>query len=536
MPKLKAVHKSVIETLWFRVACGLFITACVAVRTVEGLDISWNGIRFARAYALARGLDLYSPPDSGVISGLIYGPVGYFLFAPAALWTSPLPALATACLMSALATLGPAALVLSGRGNSSGAKPWVLPVFTVLVVHFYAASATIGVWTIHTDAAALGLMCMTLYWTLRHPLEKTFSWNLAAAAICAALAVWAKQTAAPILVVPAAYLFLAGCRRGAWRLLGLTGVAAALMGILFGVWYGFSDLRLTIFEIPSGHPRFAGAPLLEWRLITEFMEILFLLGVVLAASAALEKSPAQAELTNLGERPSLLSRCRRLVPAGRAWMLFCGMGLALLPMAFLGRMKVSGSSNNFGAPDYFVALGIALLFLRLAGRVEFRQGPGRRALQASLLLLLAILGARSMASFIVTSDALAARWPPPIQAAYEHALAHPGTTYFPWYPLANLMADGSYNHTAWGVLEREWAGFPVSEAHLRAELPENLERIATFDELPLIQAIHSRTWDHFVLQGLPEFRCLVTAPDLPGWTVLERGPETCESAQSLSIR
>jgi hypothetical protein len=94
------------------------------------------------------------------------------------------------------------------------------------------------------------------------------------------------------------------------------------------------------------------------------------------------------------------------------------------------------------------------------------------------------------------------------------------------------MADGSYNHTAWGVLEREWAGFPVLDAHLRAELPENLERIATFDELPLIQAIHARTWDHFVLRGLPEFRCVVTAPDLPGWTVLQRGPETCESAEA----
>jgi hypothetical protein len=513
------------------VGCCAFIAACVALRVLEGLDGPWNAIRFARAYALAHGLDLYTPVDSGVISGLIYGPTGYLLYAPAALWTSPLAAIGTALLISALATLGPAAVVLWGCRHAPRPHPWVLPLFTVLVLHFYASAAMAGVWTIHTDAAALGLTCLALYWTLRHPVQKLFSWNLAAGAICAALAVWAKQTTAPVLIVPGLYLFLTGCRRGAAWMWTLTVVAAGLLGVIFGALYGFNDLWLTMFGVPSGHERFFGAPLLEWRLITEFMEILYLLGIVLVGSIALRSGSELVSADDLRERLPFWRRLSGLVAEGSGSVLFCGTGLALFPMAFLGRMKVSGQANNFGLTDYFLALGIALAFLGLAGRDEFRQGAGRRALDVSMVFLLAVLGLRTAANLVTSGHALSVRWPPPIQAAYEYARKHPGTTYFPWHPLANLMANGHYDHTAWGVFERELAGFPVSESHLRAELPENLQRIAVIGEDRLVEAIRSRSWDHFVLLWLPEFRCVVSEPELPGWAVLERGPETCDAAE-----
>jgi hypothetical protein len=86
----------------------------------------------------------------------------------------PVPAVVTACLISSLVTLGPAALVLSDRRNIGGAKPWVLAVFAVLVLHFFSSYATVGVWMVHTDAGGLGLTCLALYFTLRHPVEKSF--------------------------------------------------------------------------------------------------------------------------------------------------------------------------------------------------------------------------------------------------------------------------------------------------------------------------------------------------------------------------
>ncbi len=521
-----------IESSLFRWLCRLLIAACVVVRAVDGLFSHWNAIRFSRALALVLGYDLYTPPDSGVISGVIYGPVGYFLYAPAALWKSPLPAIATACLVSALVTLGPAAWMLSERRNTGGAKPWILPVFTVLVLHFYASGATVGVWMVHTDAGALGLTCLALIFTLRHPVERGFSWNIAAAALCAALAVWAKQTSAPILVLPCAYLLWRGCRAGAVWVLTLTIGSAALLGAVFAGFYGFDDLLLSVFQVPSRHQRYPGAPLREWRLITDFMEMLYLFGAALAASVACVRPTSAA--TDLSRSASLLERWTRragaLVPDWTAWPLVFATGLAMLPMSLLGRMKSGGTANNFGITDYFLSLGIALLILRLAARDEFRQGAARRGLEASLLLLLAVMGARTAANLLLTCHGIAGQWPPPIQVAYDYARKHPGTTYFPWHPLATLMAEGRYVHTAWGVMERESAGFPVSDAHFRDSLPVNLRRIATSDDTSLFSVMQSRQWDDYLLRRLPELRCPVNLPELPGWAVLEQGAENCRSS------
>lgn len=292
-----------------------------------------------------------------------------------------------------------------------------------------------------------------------------------------------------------------------------------------------TDLWLSVFEVPSRHPRYLGAPLQEWRLITDFMEMLYLLGVAIVGSIAIGKRPAPEPGSPLSA--SFLARWNAFVPDWTAWPLACATGLALLPMSLLGRMKAGGTANNFGITDYFLALGIALLVLRLAARGEFRQGAARRALEAALLLLLTVMGVRTVANLLLTSREFARRWPPAIQAAFDYAQKHPGTTYFPWHPLASLMGEGRYFHTAWGVMERESAGFPVSDAHFRDALPENLQRVATTDNTPLFGAIRSRQWDDYLLRRLPELRCRVIVPELPGWAVLEQGPENCRSPAPL---
>lgn len=520
----------IIETRLFRWICGLLIGACVVVRTVDGLFDNWNGIRLSRAFAFVEGYDLYTPPGSGVISGLIYGPVGYLLYAPAAVWRSPVPAIMTACLISVLVTLGPAALLLSDRRNGE-ARPWVLAVFTVLVLHFYSSGATPGVWMVHTDAGALGLTCLALYFTLRHPVEKRFSWNVVAAAVSAALAVWAKQTTAPILLLPCVYLLLRGCRGGAVWVLALTGASVGLFAAVFSGFYGFDDLRLTVFEVPSRHARSVGVLLREWRLITDFMEMLYLLGVAIVGSIAIGNRSTQEP--GSPRSASFFARWNAFVPDWTAWPLACATGLALLPMSLLGRMKSGGAANSFGITDYFLAIGIALLILRLAARSEFRQGAARRALEASLVLLLTVMGVRTAANLLLTGSGILQQWPPPIQAAYDYARKHPGTTYFPWHPLVNLLGEGRYFHTAWGVMERESAGFPVSDMHFRDSLPENLQRVATTNDTPVFDAIRSRRWGDYLLRRLPELRCRVIVPGLPGWTVLEQGSENCRSPEPL---
>jgi hypothetical protein len=514
----------VIESRLFRGICLLLIAACVVVRSIEGLFHIWNPIRLARAVALARGYDLYTPPDNGVIAGLIYGPVGFLVYAPAALWSTPLPALVTAGLISMLVTLGPALLLLSDRKISEGARAWIAPVFLLLVLHFYASRATPGIWMIHTDAGALGLVCLALYWTLQHPPNRSYSWQLAASALCAALAVWAKQTVAPVLLIPGLYFLWRGWRSSAAWMMGLTAGFAGVFGAIFSAVYGFDHLWLAMIAVPSGHQLHLGAPVHEWRLITDFVEMVYLLGVVVSASVAVSRAEPGG-----GPAPggAWFSRWAAYVPDWAASPLLFATGLALLPMALLGLMKAGGTANNIGLVDYFLALGIAVLFLRLAAHPEFRHEAGRRALQASVLVLLIVMALRTSMAFVRFARETPKRWPPPAQVAYEYARKHPGTVYFPWHTLSTLMGEGRYDHTAWGVMERETAGFPVSETHFRQGLPNNLQRIAVIDEDHLTSAIEARNWGHYLLRRLPEFRCRITVPELPGWLVLERGGEDC---------
>ena len=523
-------HKNpLIESRSFRWGCGLLIAACLVVRALDGVYYFWNDVRFSRAYALAHGYDLYTPPDSGVIPGIIYGPVGFFLYAPAALWPAPAAALLSACLVSALATLGPAGLVLADRRIAGEPGPWVLPIFTVVLLHFYWSAATVGVWMVHTDAAALGLSCLALYWTLRHPPEKTLSWQLFAAAATASLAVWAKQTTAPILLIPCAYFLLRRARRSAAWVLLLSAAFAAVLGAIFSALYGFRDLWLAMFEVPSGRARYPGIVLHEGGRITDFMEMMYLLAIVVVCSIVSGKRLQPAAGACSRSRPRFLAALFSRISDWTAWPLFLGAGLALLPMSLLGRMKAGGAANNFGLADYFLSLGIALLFLRLSSRPELQQSDSRRALQAAVVLLLAVMGLRTVADLTAKLHPIALHWPPSAQIAYSYARKNPGSTYFPWHPLASLMAEGRYYHTSWGVMEREAGGYPVSEAHFRAHLPENLQRIAAIDDAPLVSAIKSADWGHYLLRRLPELRCEARAPGLPGWAVLERGPEHCQA-------
>jgi hypothetical protein len=325
------------------------------------------------------------------------------------------------------------------------------------------------------------------------------------------------------------YLWLRGCRGGAAWILALTGVSAAFLGTVLSGLYGFDDIRLSIFDVPSRHARDIAAPLREWHLITDFMEMLYLLGVAIVGTVAIGKPSAQK--SGFPDRLPFLVRWNAFVPDWTAWPLLCATGLALLPMSMLGRMKSGGTANNFGLTDYFLAVGIALLFLRLVARSEFEQGTIRQALDVSLVLLLTVLGVRTGMNLLLRSHRVASGWPPPIQVAYNYVQKHPGKTYFPWHPLANLMGEGRYFHTAWGVMERDSAGFPVSDVHFRNGLPENLQLVATTQEGSLVDAIRFHKWDHYLLRRLPEFRCRVIVPELPGWMVLQRGPENCQPSE-----
>ena len=509
----------------FRWGCLLLVVLCVVTRALEALFYVWNDVRFSRAYALAHGMDLYGSSDSGVVSGIIYGPVGFLLYAPAALWSTPTPALFTAGLISSAATLGPAALVIRQGAAAAGKPSWALPLFTLTALHFHAAAAMVGVWMIHTDAAALGLSCLALYAILRHPLGKAFSRWLIAAAAAASLAVWAKQTVAPILLIPALYLLVRGARRGAFWALGLGIAFSSILAIIFSALYGVEDLWRAMVTIPSRHARYPGILLHDGARVTEMVEMLCLPLVGLACLMVLEGREQETSESSGSSWTARAAKWGEAIRNGHGWPLFVGAALLMLPMACLGRIKAGGSANNYGLVDYFLSLGLVLLFLAVSARPSLAGKRPRRVLEGAMALLLAWLAIPTGIGFVGRLYGVSLRLPPPSATAYQAALADPGTIYFPWRPLATLMAEGRSYHTVWGVMEREAAGLPVVEPHFRAHLPPAMRRVAV---------LGSNHWpsdpggrDVSPLRRLPEFGCKIHDADLPGWDVFVRGPANC---------
>ena len=500
-------------------------------RALDGLFYVWSDVRLSRAYALARGMDVYCSLDSGFISGIIYGPVGFLLYAPATLWSTPTPALFTAGLISSAATLGPAALVIRHCASAAGKASWTVPLFTLTALHYYAVAATVGVWMIHTDAAALGLSCLALYAVLSHPREKSFSGYLAVAAAAASLAVWSKQTVAPILVIPALYLLLHRARRGAALFLALGAAFSSILALVFSARYGAEDLWMAMVTIPSNHARYPGALLHDGGRVTDIIEMICL---PLVAWACLMAFGGRYEQGDVPSGPSLYERASKLgrmfrEAAGRP--LFVGTALLMLPTAFLGRIKAGGTANNYGLVDYFLALGLVTLFLTLSAKPALNGKRPRRALETVIAVMLVCLAARTGIDIAGRLYGVAAQWPPPSATAYQAALADPGSTYFPWRPLATSMAEGRYYHSPWGVMEREAAGLPVSEAQFRAHLPSNMKRVAVRESNVWKSSISGR--NHSPLRRLSEFGCKIHDPALPGWNIFIRGPANCGRTASM---
>ena len=414
-----------------RWSCFLLVGLCVVTRALDGLFYLWSDVRFSRAYALAHGMDPYASLDSGFISGIIYGPVGFLLYAPAAVWSTPAPALLTAGLISSAATLVPAALVIRHSAAAAGKASWALPLFTLTALHFYAAEATVGVWMIHTDAAALGLSCLALYAVLRHPMERSFSGYLAVSAALVSLAVWSKQTVAPILLIPALYLVLQGARRGAAWFLGPAVGFSSILTIVFSTLYGAEDLWRAMVTIPSHHARFPGALLHDAERMTDLIEMICLPLVGWACLLVLENRDRQSGTPARRAWPEHASKLGKRIRDGTGWPLFVGTGLLMLPMALLGRMKAGGTANNYGLVDYFLSLGLVMLFLALAARPTLNAKQPRRVLGNVVAIMLICLGARAGIDLSGRLFGVAARWPPPSATAYDAAIDDPGTIYFP---------------------------------------------------------------------------------------------------------
>jgi uncharacterized membrane protein len=436
----------------------------------------WDEARFAMTLAISQGIPLYSPPDQGAQLPTIYGPVAPLVYLPATLATRPDVAMVIAGVIAQACFFAPIAwLCFWPRVRGDPKAVAERRCFDLLLL-----SASVFVCTrlsplhysgfrIHVDAPALGfagLACLmvSLGTGRRSVPRRPPTWMLVAA-LLATLAVFSKQTLAPLLPALVIHVWVSqGLRAG----IRFAGVLAIVLGCLAGffVWtFGFREMAFHTFVIPTSHPLTASAR----RVINAVVQ-----SCVPFASVPLMWWIAEARFTG---RPIAIglgrSRWQR-----EPWILFCLTALCCLPTAALAFAKEGGDVNNWSLLQYF------LLLACLSAIRPLLHGGGASAGFAcaeSLLLATTLLMAIHAATIELPLAALRNRAPNRTGAVYDYCRANPGQIYFAWHPAAVLAAEGELYHFYYALFDRDLAGHPVSPAHLAAHMPPHATMVVIED-------------------------------------------------------
>ncbi len=506
--------RSVSLPRWLLLIPGLAIGPATLLLLLEKILIGptqpWNPARLAPAFALARGLPIYQPPHEGPLLSVIYGPITPLSFLPATIFQTPVAAVLAGMTLAVGYFLVPVLIWLwrlsppTWRGRLS-----CLSVFFLFCwFTYFNQPLQETVFWIHADGPALGLAasaCLLLLQAVSRPQQRMW---LILAALTASLSVWTKQISLPLLVALPVYLFLAQGRRQWLTFSLIIGITiTALTGLLL-VIFNPKRLLFNTFTVPGSHPAWPG-PLLP-QIQTSFLTLLnhsqlplliILLYSVYLISAQLIAS-RQAFFT---EQP---------------WTLPALVGVYMIPMGVLAKIKVGGSLNSLSFTLYFLGIAAAIILLKI---LTSDQIPP---------LLMGLTGALLS---VLISGQLILHWPllqhvyrtlpnhfdrqhllnNPIEVVYRYSQQYPGQGYFTWHPLSTLLGEGRYYHYNEGILDRELAGYPLTPSHLQAGLPDNMQFIgyAWSDPAVIIKdEVHNK-----IKAYLPEYTVEGTDPNLPGF-------------------
>jgi hypothetical protein len=353
--------------------------------------------------------------------------------------------------------------------------------------------------SVHADAPALGLgllACASLLDLGGRSSQRV----LILASLLTALAIFTKQTTIGIPLGVAAWLWIArGGRPAVQYSLGVLACCIVL-GLLSLAVFSPAALYFNMIRIPSRHPwEEPGLKGLLWALSE---------GTGPALVPALILVPAAVLLVR-----KIVPDRRRLRPEcnSAAWTLFLLVAIFMIPTSLLGRVKVGGQSNSFHFLIFLYAAA-SLSFLQTASALE--SGPSRAFVRSVLLAAAAPILVWAGWTLAHPDGPKAPLEINPYRTADAFYRQHPGQVHFPFNPLCTLLHDSRLYHFEYGVYDRALAGFPPSEAHLRAHLPQNLKYLAYCGT--------SRT----ILNELPEFRSgrILYDPSLVGFTIYEASP------------
>lgn len=478
----------------------------LAVTAVVGtLTQDWNAARLAPTFSLFYGYDLYYPPDRGPILNNVYGPVAALAFLPAAIFRTPTPAVLAGGVLQDTFVFGALLLFVwrSARGTGDKAEgarhgaqsPVLSPPSSTLVAACGLAACLLmsrywgpSYWIsmVHADgpSLALGLTACALLATRDGVAPSRHA--LFASALAVVLSLWAKQTAAPLPLALALAVWIGHGRAVALRYVALLAVIGALISACFLVWFGW-PMIFNMFVLVSRHgwfrPGATGLAIVVGEFLLDVGELLALCLVLLAVVVR----STRAAHAPLGARP---------------WVAPLLAVVCLLPTGALGANKVGGELSSFHSAYYLIAATTALLVDLV------RRRPALHVL-AWAFCLLAIAAAWQSGRCTPRASRFTL-WQNNQQVAYEFALRHPGEVYFPWAPLASLLAERRLYHFEYGMLDRYIGYHEPTREHLLAFVPSRMRWIAA----------RARIWtfNHF----FPDYTVETKIPELPGWIVRSR--------------
>jgi hypothetical protein len=283
--------------------------------------------------------------------------------------------------------------------------------------------------------------------------------------------VWTKQVDAPLVFAQAGWLWFARGRRPALEFfLAWTAVMAGIAVLLFALLDARSVI-LNLWTVPAQHPLVGG-----WAAARGELADLARYAFPLWVPAGL----------------LLVVGLRRKAPDAIAGALLCAAAAALLPTGIMAAIKLGGDRNSLHSVYFLAAAAVPAV-----GGAWLLRLPRGRDLRAALVLTLAtaLLG---LAVRQVRGYPALTMLPPRClsEEAFTFAREHPGRAYFPWDPLATLLAEGKMYHFEYGVLDRQQAGMPLPPARLAPDVPGAIEFIAyPRSDYPLI-----------MVRALPGFR------------------------------
>ncbi len=473
---------------------GVLILAALCDEVLQNVVVwHWNDARLARSVALWYGYGLYPGRDSNVpIIGTMHGPVPHLLYACLAFLKDPTWLLMAGCALSCVLYFG-AVLWVHIRDGAKVAGAYGFFACAALLLASLGARAA-GL-TIHVDALALCLAVLAagiLVWD-----EAMGPRALAASAVLAMLSVASKQTMAPVAIALPCFVLLAGGKRAFARYVAVeVAASAAIFAAMLALFRPSRDLLFNTFTLAIQQPQMGS-------IVPRMMQGLYDMRSELAAAAA--------PLVLLIAVCSLAPGTIREKIAKHRWLVFLWMAAFQLPIELRAWSTYGGEVNHLSVVTLFVALATTLGLVRL-------WKPDTAGLAARALLI-GILMAHVPLAFRIGRD-LRRVGINATQVAFNYERRHPGRAYFPFNPLAALLADGKLTHFDHALFNREVAGFPISPEQFAAGFPLGCTLVA----YPPGQQPHAAAIRE-VIEDQPAAR----EPGLKGWNVYRVKPAFTQS-------